>query len=50
MFTIFVTLMAMRGYFGGCNIKIYIVIDLIIIAMVLILKAWEKVMKITNKK
>ena len=49
MFTILVSLMAMRGYFGGVNIKIYIVIDLVLIAVAVCYWLIAKVMKMFNK-
>lgn len=50
MLTIMVTIMAMFGYFGGVNIKIYIVLDLIIAALIILGKVWFKIMEFFEKK
>ena len=45
MITILVSLMAMRGYFGGANMKIYIIMDFI---LAVILVCWWIIVKLNN--
>ena len=50
MFTILVSIMAMFGYFGGVNIMVYIVMDLVFLAIIGCWLIWIKILKVLKKK